>query len=267
MKVALSAALILLYTASSASADCRIHDKSCHKFGNKIEKSKKFGKKKRQHRRHHHSRQWQSTSGPGFPAEIILHPVRQYLREEDIPPLGVGAYGVVALKSKPTDANRNKLMMVCKSYLAHFDKAEFSPHPRSDQMVTVWPLNHPESPIAESDDCSWILGDYALGAASTAMAFATKQHMTFEGEGPFLLGWSPASSRFEPDELVLMVDMSASNNQASIDHDFDFWKDEIVRDPATWRHGFSLERIRQKIKDFVDLYGADFVEDIKMVGL
>lgn len=263
MKVALIALLACLYAVSVASADCRIRNKSCHRFGQKIEKSEKFGKKKR-----HHRRSWITPRPPPSPhKEVILHPVRQYLREKDIPPFGVAAYGIVALKSKPTAANRNKLTMVCESFLAHFDKAEFAPHPRSDQMVTVWPLNHPESPMAKSDDCNWILGDYALGAASTAMAFATKQRMTFEGEGPFLLGWSPASSRFEPDELVLMVDMSASNDQASIDHNFDFWKDEIVRDPATWRHGFSLERIRQKIKDFVDLYGADFVENIKMVGL
>jgi hypothetical protein len=114
---------------------------------------------------------------------------------------------------------------------------------------------------------SWILQHYVLGAASTDMAYATRQHMTFDGEGPFLIGWSPVDSRDKPDQLVLVVDMSRSNDQAAIDHDFDFWKDQIVKDPGSWRSGFSLEAIRQKIKDFVDHYGGDIVEDIKMAGL
>ncbi len=54
----------------------------------------------------------------------ILHPVRRYLREEEIPPTGIAAYGIVALKSRPTAANSKKLMMVCSSFLAHFDRAE-----------------------------------------------------------------------------------------------------------------------------------------------
>ncbi|MBZ9764010.1 hypothetical protein LB553_24460 [Mesorhizobium sp. CA8] len=120
---------------------------------------------------------------------------------------------------------------------------------------------------AEANNCDWFLKDYVLDAASTAMYYATKQHLKFEREGPFLIGWSPASSRGKPDKLVLVIDMSASNDQAAIDHDFDFWKDQIVQDPASWRSGFSLEAIRQKVKDFVDHYGVDFVKDVKMAGL
>ncbi len=134
-------------------------------------------------------------------------------------------------------------------------------------MVTIWPLNDPENSLAKADNCDWILKDYVLGAASTAMAYAAKQHMTFDGEGPFLIGWSPADSRGKPDKLVLVVDMSTSNDQASIDHDFDFWKDKIVKDPASWRAGFSLEAVRQNIKDFVDHYGDDIVKHVKMTGL
>ncbi|KPH05044.1 hypothetical protein CO657_11090 [Rhizobium acidisoli] len=197
----------------------------------------------------------------------ILHPVREYVREIDIPPDGVGAYGIVALKSKQTSANSAKLMMVCRSFLAHFDRSELSPYPVSDQMITIWPLDDPEAKLAKADDCDWVLQHYVLGAASTAMAYAVKQNMAFDGEGPFLIGWSPADSRGKPDKLVLVVDMSTSNDQASIDHDFDFWKDKIVKDPKSWRSGFSVEAIRQKLKDFVDQYGDKIVKDIKMVGL
>ncbi|MGO4112373.1 hypothetical protein ACCS37_32400 [Rhizobium ruizarguesonis] len=206
-------------------------------------------------------------AGKTFENSGVLHPVRQYMKETEIPPEDVAAYGIVTFKSKPTSANFVKLMMVCKSFIAHFDPAEISPYPVSDQMITIWPLDDPDAKLAKADNCDWILQHYVLGAASTAMAYAAKQKMTFDGEGPFLIGWSPADSRGKPDKLVLVVDMSRSNDQASIDHDFEFWKDKIVKDPGSWRSGFSLEAIRQKVKDFADHYGQAIVDDVKMAGL
>ncbi|PZM08003.1 hypothetical protein CPY51_30095 [Rhizobium tubonense] len=179
----------------------------------------------------------------------------------------MGAYGIVALKSRPTSANIGKLMMVCKSFVQHFDPSRESPYRIDDQMITIWPLDDPNADEAKRDDCDFVLNHYVLGAASTAMAYSARQHAVFDGEGPFLIGWSPADSAGKPDKLVLVVDMSASNDQISIDHDFDFWKNKIVQDPASWRSGFSLERIRQSIRDFVDHYGTDIVRDIKMAGL
>jgi|GEM_PF-2504093 len=201
--------------------------------------------------------------------EGILRPVRQFLRADQIPPEGVGAYGIVALKSRPTSANKTKLMMVCESYVAHFDRDELIPDtvPLSDRMTTVWPVDNPEHEKAKSDDCSFVLEHYVLDAANVAMADAEKQKASFPGEGPFLIGWSPAASRGQTDKLVLVVDMSRSNNQAMIDHDFDFWKEKIVHDPSLWRDGFSLEAIRASVKDFADKYGSEIVEHIKMAGL
>jgi hypothetical protein len=70
-----------------------------------------------------------------------------------------------------------------------------------------------------------------------------------------------------PDHLVLVVDMSADNTQARIDRAFSFWKDKIVEDPALWRSGFSVERVRAAIHDFADQYGSDFLAAIKLVGM
>ncbi|WP_271025245.1 hypothetical protein [Rhizobium sp. RCAM05973] len=201
------------------------------------------------------------------PRVVMLHPVRAYLRESEIPPTGVRAYGVVALKSRPTPANNAKLMMVCKSFIAHFDRSEVSNAPIADQMITIWPLDDPQAEGAIKDDCDYITQHYVLGAATTAIAYAEMQHVSLDGEGPFLIGWSPADSRGKSDKLVLVVDMSDSTDQAMIDHDFDFWKDKIVRDPSNWRRGFSLERVRVAIRDFVNHYGSDIVHDIKMAGL
>ena len=43
-------------------------------------------------------------------AHPTLAPARSYLRAADIPPPSIGAYGVVALRAKPTSANRQRLL-------------------------------------------------------------------------------------------------------------------------------------------------------------
>jgi hypothetical protein len=192
--------------------------------------------------------------------------VRQYLRAPDIPPPEAGAYGIVVLHSKPTPANQKKLMMVCHSFIAFFPRAEFSNVPKSDQMITIWPLDEPDAAKAKADDCDFILNHYDLNASESAMNDARNQDATFDGEGPYLVGWSPSNSRGLPDKLVLVVDMSADNSQELIDHRFLFWKNKIVKNPALWRDGWSIESLRVSIKAFSDQYGKDMLSTIKLVG-
>jgi hypothetical protein len=198
-----------------------------------------------------------------------LQPVREYLADADIPPTGVGAYGIVVLKARPTSATRAKLTMICKSFQAHFDRNETIPSsvPTSDRMITIWPVDNSAAPEVKADDCNYVLDHYVLHVADLARADAEDQNVTFEGEGPYLVGWSPANTRGMPDKLVLVIDFTRANDQATIDHDFDFWKDKIVRDPSLWRQGFSLAGMRQSIKDFADHYGSEIIEAVKMAGL
>jgi hypothetical protein len=198
-----------------------------------------------------------------------LQPVREYLGEADIPPAGVGAYGIVVLKARPTSATRAKLTMICNSFQAHFDRNEMIPSsvPMSDRMITIWPVDNPAAPEVKADDCNYVLDHYVLHVADLARADAEDQNVTFEGEGPYLVGWSPADTRGMPDKLVLVIDFTRANDQPTIDHNFDFWKDKIVRDPSLWRQGFSLAGMRQSIKDFADHYGSEIIDAVKMAGL
>jgi hypothetical protein len=197
-----------------------------------------------------------------------LIPVRDFLAAAQIPPAGVGAYGLVVFKSKATDANRKKLLMICTSFVAHFARNNSIPAsvPMNDRMMTVWPLDNPQAPEASNDDCSFAVEHYDLFAAETAIIDARRQQANFDGEGPYLVGWSPSDTRGKLGKLVLLVDMSAANSQSMIDHQFEFWKDKIVGDPALWRSGFSLERLREAIKIFSDQYGSDIVDSIKLAG-
>lgn len=194
-----------------------------------------------------------------------LTPVRKYLRAQDIPPAGAGAYGIVVFHSRPTDASRAKLIMVCKSFIAFFPRSETSTVPVGDQMITVWPVDEPDNDKAKADDCDFVLTHYDLNASEAAINDARVQHAAFDGEGPYLVGWSPSNSRGVPDKLVLVVDMSADNTQVGIDHKFGFWKNKIIENPSLWRSGWSLDGVRVVIKEFADEYGQNMLDAVKIV--
>lgn len=208
-----------------------------------------------------------SDVGKAIQKGYSLTPVREYLRAKDIPHIGAGAYGLVVFQSKATPANHSKLEMVCKSFVAFFPRSETSPVPIEDQMITVWPLDQPDAAQAKADDCDFVLEHYDLNASDAAIKDARKQQATFDGEGPYLVGWSPSNTRGVPDKLVLVVDMSADNTQALIDHKFLFWKNKVIENPALWRGGWSLDGIRVAIKEFADQYGNAMLTAIRLVGV
>jgi hypothetical protein len=205
------------------------------------------------------------SSGPGGGARP-LQPVRAYLRASQIPPAGAGAYGLVVFHSRPTPASRARLKMVCTAFVAFFPRQETATAAVRDQMITVWPLDNPDAIQAKNDDCDYAVDHYDLIASQAAMSDAQRQRANFGGEGPYLVGWSPSSTRGVPDALVLVVDMSADNRQADIDNKFLFWKKKIIDDPAAWRHGWSTERVRVSIRNFADEYGQSMLDAIKLIG-
>jgi len=194
-----------------------------------------------------------------------LHPVRAYLTAKQIPPVA-GAYGLVVFHSRPTSATRSKLLMVCKAFVAFFPRNETTTVPPKDQMITVWPLDNPYAQQAQNDDCEFAIDRYDLNASEAAISDAQLQHANFDGEGPYLVGWSPSKARSVPDALVLVMDMSADNSQAQINAKFLFWKNKIVEDPSAWRDGFSIERVRLAIHNFADQYGQAMLDAIKLIG-
>jgi hypothetical protein len=191
------------------------------------------------------------------PSERLLVPVRAYLKSSEIPPSGIGAYGIVAFRAKPTSASRSRLLMTCAAFVASIPTQKSVPGSVrvSDEMLTIWPLDEPASPSAARDDCNFAIDHYDLYGGDSAIADAERQGAKFGEDGPFLIGWSPANSRGAPDKLVLVVDMSRYDSQDSFNQAFQFWKKKIVEDPALWRGGFSIEALRLAVRDFADHYG------------
>ena len=195
-----------------------------------------------------------------------LVPVRAFLRSADIPPPEFGAYGVMALRAKPTSVTRDRLKMACASFIAYLARQSDVPKsiPLSDQMLTIWPLDAPDAPEAKKDDCDFMLDHYELYGADSAISDAKKQGGQFGNDGPFLIGWSPSNTRGVPDKLVLVVDMSSYDSQDSFNQALRFWKEKIVEDPALWRSGFSMEKFRLSVRDFVDHYGETILAAAKL---
>jgi hypothetical protein len=204
-----------------------------------------------------------------FRAESYSGGVRAYLRAVDIPPPGLAAYGVVAFRAKPTSASRARLLRVCEAFKAYLPRQQSLPSSvaLSDQMLTIWPLDDPTASKAQADDCDFVIDHYDLYGGISAMGDAIIQHAKLDGDGPFLIGWSPSNSRGVPDKLVLVVDLSNFDTQESINELFMFWQQKVVENPELWRSGFSLERVRISIRDFADKYGEALVSAFKMVGL
>jgi hypothetical protein len=203
---------------------------------------------------------------PGGSRPLTL--ARNFARAADIPPRGVGAYGVVALRSKATPANTDRLMMLCRAFEASLPRQDSLPKSVSvaDQMVTVWPLDSPGAPQARADDCVFAVSHYDLEGGLSAIRDARAQGARMKGLGPYLIGWSPAAARGVRGKLVLVIDMSALNSQDSFDREFAFWQDRVVADPALWRSGFSLRTMRLAVRDFFDKYGQSAVDAVKLFG-
>ena len=191
-----------------------------------------------------------------------LVPARVYLRAADIPPPSIGAYGVVALRSKPTPANRERLLRTCIAYRASLPPQKTLPSsiPPSNQMLTIWPLDEPDASDALKDDCDFAVDHYDLAGGILAIQDASRhQGANLEGIGPFLIGWSPSNARGVPDKVVLIFDLSRLESQASFDEAFAIWQKRIVENPTLWVSGFSVAKIRLALRDFVDHYGTDVV--------
>ena|SRR5262245_24228135 len=191
-----------------------------------------------------------------------LVPARVYLRAADIPPPSIGAYGVVAFRSKPTPANRERLLRACIAYRASLPPQRTLPSsiPPSNQMLTIWPLDEPDASEALKDDCDFAVDHYDLVGGILAIQDASRhQGANLEGMGPFLIGWSPSNARGVPDKVVLIFDLSRLESQASFDEAFTIWQKRIVENPTLWVSGFSVIKIRLALRDFVDHYGTDVV--------
>lgn len=195
-----------------------------------------------------------------------LRPVRALIEPAEMPPRGVAGYGVVAFttRSLPQSSGRDK--SVCEAFKAALIAQDELPSgtPLTEQMVTFWPILNKSTPQALQTDCAHLVENYALRLGLEAIADADKLGESLASRrGPFLIAWAPSESRFKPDAVVLVMDLSSFDSQSSFLEVFQDWRQKIVDNPQLWTRGFDVASLRRTIRDTFDRYGDGLVRLIK----
>lgn len=193
--------------------------------------------------------------------------VRALIDPNETPPRDVAGYGIVAFTTRPAPHDVERYKMICEAYKATLmSQADLPPNtPLSDQMITFWPVTNKSTPDAIRADCSYLVNNYALRVGLDAIQDADKRKEALAGHrGPFLIAWAPSESRFKPDAVVLVMDLSSFEGQRSFVEVFQDWRQQITDNPKLWRRGgFNLELVRRIIRDTFDRYGDGIMKLIK----
>ena len=210
---------------------------------------------------------------PGTPSSIRgptvaeLRAVRALIEPADMPPREVAGYGIVAFTTRPLPHDVERYTHVCEAYKATLtSQAELPPDtPLSEEMITYWPIAHKNTPEAKRADCAHLVSNYALRLGLDAIQDADKRKEGLANRrGPFLIAWAPSDSRFVPDALVLVMDLSALDGERSFTEVFQDWRQHITDNPELWRRGgFNIEAVRRIIRDTFDRYGDGLLRLIK----
>jgi hypothetical protein len=205
---------------------------------------------------------------PAAPArEPELRAVRALIEPAEMPPREVAGYGIVAFTSRPQPHDVERYKAICEAYKATLpSQTELPPDtPLSEQMITYWPILDKNTPEARHADCAHLVANYALLLGLDAIHDADKKKEEMASRrGPFLIAWAPSGSRFLPDALVLVFDLSSFDGERSFTEVFQAWRQQITDKPELWRHGgFDVEAVRRIIRDTFDRYGDGLMRLIK----
>jgi hypothetical protein len=208
------------------------------------------------------------SDAPAAPGrEPELRAVRALIEPAEMPPREVAGYGIVAFTSRPQPHDVERYKTICEAYKATLpSQTELPPDtPLSEQMITYWPILDKNTPEARRADCPHLVANYALRLGLDAIHDADKKKEEMASRrGPFLIAWAPSGSRFLPDALVLVFDLSSFDGERSFTEVFQAWRQQITDKPELWRHGgFDVEAVRRIIRDTFDRYGDGLMRLIK----
>lgn len=202
---------------------------------------------------------------PDVPPPIKIPSVtasRIFASPNQYPPREFAAYGILAFPSRPSPYDRDRHLMICNEYVATLPRASELAIPPATQMVTVWPVNSDyysnwlNQLLNQEYICQIAVDNYDLVFAQQALKDAEIVGVNTTGTGPFLLAWSPATDKGKRDALVLVSDLSDVMTYEQAHKIFLAWSRDIERDPKLWSNGWNIERLRSKIRYWVDKYGS-----------
>ena len=177
------------------------------------------------------------------------------------PPEAFAAYGIVAFRARASSGERERHAMLCEAYVAALPRSAELNVPAREQMVTVWPIDDDKAAddlntLTGSDICDAAVGRYGLPTALRAIRDAGEARIDRDRRGPFLLAWSPAIHKGDPEALMLVADLSDVTTYTQAEAFFVLWRTDIEAKPEYWNRGWDVERLRIAIQLWVDRYGS-----------
>ncbi len=189
---------------------------------------------------------------------------RIFLGRSSYPPAEFAAYGILAFTTLPAPEDRERYIEICDAFFAAIISSSELEVPLNEQMVTVWPVDDRTDPgltgvlniaRAETDSCSIAVDNYDIFVADQAIRDARFAGKSLNGRGPFLIAWSPGDKKGFGQVPVLTADLTDVNSTADAKAVFRVWTDDIEKDTELWATGFSLEKLRLKLRQIANRYG------------
>lgn len=199
---------------------------------------------------------------------------RLFAGPDQYPPERFAAYGILAFQAEATSASRNRYLAICEGFVASLPNADTLGDrgiPLNLQMATVWPLKYSmfadelnavaaQDPLV--DRCGEIVDNIDIITSGMAIYHANNasETATLDGDGPYLLAWSPSTAFGQAEVPVLKSDLSNVTTAEQATRRFVAWRMEIQQDPTLWNDGWNLERVRELIGLWADRYGRDVLQ-------
>jgi hypothetical protein len=196
----------------------------------------------------------------------VLTPTRAFLAPHRFPPEGYRGYGLIAFTSRATEADLARHQAICTAFHASMEPTGGVSAGIEDQFLTGWPVDTEEAAEelnafegTASEACETAIAAYDLETADRVLAVARLSGARLSGRGPFLLAWAPTKTFGFEDAFVLALDLSRVDDYAEAQILMNEWKTDITEDFEILANGFSVERMRVKLRRWADAYGEGFL--------
>lgn len=206
----------------------------------------------------------------GIPAPDVTAS-RIFAGPNQYPPEEFAAYGILAFRSRPSPYDRARHLMICNAYVTSLPHTFELTIARAEQMVTVWPVDSDSDAsrlnrAPRNGICEIAVDNYGLVIAQQALKDAETAGVNTTDSGPFLFAWSPSTDKGKQDALVLVSDLSDVTTYEHAHEILLEWSRDIEQDPQLWSNGWDVERLRRKIRHWVDKYGPKALAVIGVKG-
>lgn len=191
----------------------------------------------------------------------IIEASRLFAGPSQFPPEDFAAYGILAFRSLATTQDRKRYLMLCEAYTATLLHTSWVSLPKSQQMVTVWPIDSDRvadhlNEAPRLTVCGTAVDRYGLRVAIQALNDASQAGANISDKGPYLLAWSPSINKGKHDALVLVVNLSEVTTSEQAKSRLLRWRVDILRDPSKWNPRWDVDALIAIIREWVDKYGT-----------